>query len=169
MIRHATHDDLPAIDAIYNQAVACGLLTADTEPVSSAERGEWFGRFVPDAYPLFVYEMDGQVVGWASLSPHRPGRKALEEVAEISFYVDFAHHGKGIGSRLVAHCEAQSAVLRKRVFFSITIESNRASLRLLERHGYERWGYLPDVIRVGNARRGQVYMGKILHRELPDW
>ena len=88
---------------IYNQAVEAEA-TADITPVTVDARRDWFLRHVPERHPILVAEVDGRIVGWASLSEYREGRGALRHTAEISYYVDFDHHGQGIGSALIEAC-----------------------------------------------------------------
>ena len=38
LIREATEEDLPAIVEIYNQSIPAGWSTADTRPITVAER-----------------------------------------------------------------------------------------------------------------------------------
>lgn len=163
MIRTASRQDLPAIDDIYNQAIEQGFRTAHTTPLTKSERERWFRNHTPGMYPIYVYQKGKQILGWASLSPYRSGREALSEVAEISFYVDYRTHGQGIGSALVEHCIQRAPELNKRVLFAIVIEGNRASRFLLEKFGFEQWGYLPEAVRARNEIRGQLYLGKILN------
>jgi len=51
-IRHAMAADLPAIVAIYNASIPGRMATADTQPVTVAQREEWFRAFDPDSRPL---------------------------------------------------------------------------------------------------------------------
>jgi L-amino acid N-acyltransferase YncA len=161
-VRLAVEADLPAIDAIYNQAIAGRFLTADLKPIGAQRRREWFDVHDSARYPVFVYKDDGQVLGWLSLSAYRPGREALQDVAEISYYVDEAHRGEGIGTRLMEHALAESIHMKKRVLFAVIIEGNDASLALLKKFGFEQWGYLPQVIACYGEVRGQLYLGKLL-------
>lgn len=167
MVKLASKENLPAIDRIYNQAVSKGFITAHTSPLSQQERWDWFQNHPSDHYPVFVYEEDQKVLGWASFSPYRPGREALNEVAEISFYVDFDFQGRGIGSQLLDFCLKQAPLLNKRILFAIIIERNQGSIGLLEKFGFKKWGFLPEVIHFRNEIRGQVYMGKILNANNP--
>ena len=99
--RIATPTDLSAIVAIYNQTIAARNTTADTTPFTVEARLDWFNAHSAGEYPIYVCEADdGQALGWLSLSPYR-GRSALARTAEVSYYVDYACHGKGIGSALM--------------------------------------------------------------------
>ena len=161
-IRTATEHDLDAIDRIYNQSVRAGFQTADLTPLSPAERLEWFDRHDENSYPVYLYVKEDKVLGWASLSAYRPGREALEQTAEISFYVDIGHRARGIGSKLVDHCLRMAPALGFRVLFAIVIDGNEGSIALLKKFGFDRWGYLPEVINSDGELRGQFYLGKII-------
>jgi L-amino acid N-acyltransferase YncA len=43
---------------------------------------------------------------------------------------------------------------------------NRPSLRLFERHGFERWGFMPRVARLEGVERDLVMMGRRLTADL---
>jgi len=61
--RHAAvHDDLPALVSIYNEAIASRVATNHLEPFTVTEREAWFAGYQPPATPLFVTELEGQVV-----------------------------------------------------------------------------------------------------------
>ena len=47
VIRDATKDDLPAIVAIYNEAIPEGRATADLEPIMVESRHTWFRSLTP--------------------------------------------------------------------------------------------------------------------------
>ena len=163
MIRPATEDDLSALTQIYNQAIDQGFITAHINHVTRDERMEWLENHPAEEFPIYVFEQNGNILGWASISAYRQGRKALDEVAEISFYVDFNHHGKNIGSKLTAFCLKKAPVLNKRILFAIVIEGNEESISLLKKFGFEEWGYLPEVIKFQGEIRSHIYMGKILN------
>jgi L-amino acid N-acyltransferase YncA len=159
VIQIATLKDLPRIVEIYNQAIASRNATADTVPFTVDERLEWFSIHDPSEYPIFVYEQEGDVVGWLSISPYR-GRPALKRSAEVSYYVDYAHHRQGIGSALLAYAIADASRINKHVYIAILLEWNAGSLRLLEKYGFERWGYLPEVAEYDGKLCGQYYYGR---------
>jgi L-amino acid N-acyltransferase len=160
-IRTTIAADLPSIDGIYNEAIEDGFKTAHTAPMSEKVRKDWFRKF-NDQYPLYVYEVGDEVLGWLSVSPYRKGRKALAETAEVSFYVAREARGQGVGSALLEHAINEAGRLNFHVYIAILIETNKASISLLKKHGFDKWGYLPEVINVEGERRGQFYYGKVL-------
>jgi phosphinothricin acetyltransferase len=160
IIRFAQLDDLPAIVDIYNQSIPSKQSTADTQPLRVEDRRTWFADHRPEQHPVFVAEIDSQVVGWCSLSAYRPGRAALRSTAEISYYIALANHRQGIGTALIAHALAACPALRIRHLFAIVLETNQASLRLLEKMGFEQWGYLPRVADFDGEEVGHLYYGR---------
>ena len=159
-IRLATPADLPRLVEIYNQAIASHTATADTIPFSVETRRGWFNVHTPDTYPIYVYEGDGHlVVGYLSISPYRD-RPALSRTAEISYYVDYSQHGRGIGSALMDHALQDARRIGKKVYLAILLEWNTSSLRLLEKFEFSRWGHLPNVAEFDGKLCGQYIYGR---------
>ena len=98
-IRRATADDLQTINDIYNHYVPCSTCTYQEEPETMESRREWFASH-GDRHPVTVAVVDGQVVGWGSLSPFRE-RSAYRYTVENSVYVSPAHQRRGIGRALL--------------------------------------------------------------------
>lgn len=159
-IRIAVENDVPVITEIYNQAVRLRSATATTEPVSVQHRRAWLIKHALDAYPVFVAECDGAVVGWCSLSPHRPGRKALRHTAEISYYIHENFRRMGIASRLITHALSQCPRLGLKSLFAILLDINRASVSILEKFGFEQWGHLPNIAEIDGKECGQFIYGR---------
>jgi L-amino acid N-acyltransferase YncA len=160
IIRLAQIDDLPAIVDIYNQSIPSKQSTGDTQPLRVEDRITWFAEHRPDEHPIFVAEVDGGAAGWCSLSAYRPGRGALRFTAEISYYIDFAHHRQGIATALVEHALVSCPVLGIRHVFAIVLEGNQASINLLKKMGFEGWGYLPRVADFDGKEVGHLYYGR---------
>jgi len=160
MVRLADRADLPAIVAIYNEAVADRFATADLEPVTMEARAAWFDAHDPHAYPIYVVEQDGAVAGWCSLTAYRGGRAAVRRTAEISYYVARAARGRGLGRTLVERALGDAPALGLHVLFAIILEPNTASVRLMERCGFERWGRLPAVAEIEGRLVDHLYYGR---------
>jgi len=103
--RLATADDAELIMAIYNREVTTSTATFDLVPRSLAEQREWLaarsGAFSAIVAVLDGDGNDGEVVGFASLSPYKE-RAAYRTTVEDSVYVHRDHTGQGIGRLLLA-------------------------------------------------------------------
>lgn len=157
-LRIATADDLTQINTIYNQAVE-EQLTADTVPLSEAAREQWFAAHDSCTYPVFVCEINGEVIGWLSFSKYRPGRAALQHTAEISYYIHRNYRQKGVGTALIQFAVQQAAHYGFKNLLAIVLEWNTGSIRLLQQCGFEQWGYLPKLADFNGAICGHLYFG----------
>ena len=90
IIRFADITDLSSITDIYNQAIRTKCATGDMEEFSVDDRIEWFEKFDNKDYPVYIAEIANKIVGYCTLSPYRPGIKAMSSVAEISYYLDYS-------------------------------------------------------------------------------
>jgi L-amino acid N-acyltransferase len=99
MLRLATVADAETLRAIYNREVLETTNTFDLEPRSLGEQQAWIAER-EGALGVVVAEVDGQVVGFASLSPYRP-RAAYRTTVENSVYVDESARGSGVGRALM--------------------------------------------------------------------
>jgi phosphinothricin acetyltransferase len=142
-IRLARPEDAPALAAIYNHAVLETTATFDTEPKDAAERTRWLAAH-DAAHPVTVAEVDGRVVGWASLT-RWSDRCAYDSTAETSFYVEPASQGRGIGRALLADLvERGRAAGLHALLARITTES-QPSIRLHRALGFEPVGTMRQV------------------------
>jgi len=159
IVRDASEADLPAIVEIYNAATATRISTALLDPVSVEERLPWFNRHSPDRFPLWVAEIDEQVVGWLSFHEFIR-RPAYHGSAEISIYVNEKFRRRGIGRALLTKAIAVAPRLNARVLVGYVLGHNEASLRLFEQAGFGQWGRLPRLARFENAERDLVIVGR---------
>jgi phosphinothricin acetyltransferase len=160
-VRDAGEADLPRIVAIYNEAVPGRRATADTEPVSVASRLPWFREHTPARRPLWVAERDGGIVGWLSFQSFY-GRPAYAATAEVSVYVGSAAQRGGVGHQLLALAIERAPALDLATLVAFVFGHNEPSLRLFERHGFERWGHLPRVARLDGIERDLLILGRRL-------
>ncbi len=160
-VRLATLEDAGAIARIYNQAVEARFQTAALEPVTEADRRRWLeDHHPPQTHPVWVAQVGQEVAGWCSLSAYRPGRQALQHSAEISYYVHQDHRRKGIASTLMQHAIDVCPELGLKVLFAVLLDVNTASVALLERHGFEKWGHLPGVALIDGVTCGHLIYGR---------
>jgi phosphinothricin acetyltransferase len=97
-IRPAVAADAARVSEIYNHHVRETVVTFEEQPVAIEEMARRIAE-VTAAYPWFVTEQDGVVVGFAYASSWKR-RSAYRFAVESTVYVEPECTGRGIGSRL---------------------------------------------------------------------
>ena len=160
MIRLAKNGDLARITDIFNQAIGSKRAVADIKPFTPAQKELWFTeQSMNERTPIYVYEENRSVVGYCYLSAYRPGRQALESIAEISYFIDTNHHRRGIGGRLVEHTIVKAKELGYRNLLAIVLSCNERSFALLEKYGFKLWGALPNILYLDENVYSHFYYG----------
>jgi phosphinothricin acetyltransferase len=159
MVRTAKPEDYEDIIAIYNQAIEAGFQTGFMETTTVAERSGWFRDHAADKYPLLVFEEGNSVAGWFSASPYRTGRAAFRYTVEVSYFVHNQYFQKGIGKALLADGLERCRQLRYKTAIAIILDMNNASVKLAEKFGFERWGFLPGVADFNGTECNHLYYG----------
>ena len=116
LIRPSTPADLPAITAIYAEAVLHGTGTFETEPPDEAEMARRRSDVLAKGLPWLVAQeradTSGTVLGYAYANHFRP-RRAYRHCLEDSIYLHPQARGRGVGklllTELVTRCEAAGA------------------------------------------------------------
>ena len=164
-IRFATSKDLPSIVKIYNQAIKTNTATGDTQEFKAEDREDWFRKFNKDTFPIYVVETENKVVGYCALSPYRSGRKAMHTVAEISYYIDYSFHGKGIGTAVLKHAIEDCKRIGIESLLAILLDVNTQSVEILKKFKFVKWGHFPDIINLEGKSCGQLIYGLKLNTE----
>jgi phosphinothricin acetyltransferase len=159
IIRDAVEADLPAIVGIYNATVPTRMVTAELEPTTVEARLSWFHEHSPDRYPFWVAESEGRVIGWLDFKKFLP-RSAYRGTAEISVYVDRKFRRRGVARELMEKAIAVAPSLGITALVGLIFGHNEASLKLFERLGFERWGFLPGIAQLDGVQRDLVMMGQ---------
>ena len=166
-IRDATEADLPAIVDIYNQSIPAGRSTADTVPITVADRIDWFRKFDPTKRPLWVAEIDGEIVAWIGLTSFYHGRPAYIATAEVSTYIATAHQKHGIGTLLKGRMIEACPALGVTTLLSYHFDHNDATRRMNEKLGFVPMGHLPEIAIVQGVKRGLVISGLRIYPPQP--
>lgn len=159
MIRLVKISDLDAINTIFNQAVAVKHQTAALTPITDEQRLKWYNEHNVDKYPIFVIEIDEQIVGWYALSPYRKGREALYHVAEVTYYLHKDHQRKGYGTELLEHAIQTAPEYGINVLIAILFRHNNASIKLLENFNFELWGNFPKTAKIDGKLYDHCFYG----------
>ena len=159
-MRLAVLDDAEAIRRIYNHEVEHTTHTFDLVPRTLEDQRAWL-RDREGALGVLVAELDGQVVGFASLSEYRP-RAAYRTSVESSVYVDGAQRGRGVGRRLMGELVE---VARTRGFHTMVARvagGHQASVQLHEAVGFTVVGTEREVGRKFGSWLDVVVMQRML-------
>ena len=144
MIRDATEHDLPAIRAIYNDAVLNTTAIWNEQPVDLANRQAWFSARQAQQYPILVAVDNDEVTGYASFGDWRPF-EGFRYSVEHSVYVRNDQRGRGLGPRLMQALIERARSCGKHVMVAAIESGNLASIRLHERLGFVTTGQMPQV------------------------
>lgn len=161
LIRPAIDADLPAILAIYNDAVATTTAIWNERLSDLDDRRHWWQDRVARGFPVLVAELNGRCIGYATYGPFRPN-DGYKHSRELSIYVDAAHRGKGIASKLMDRLEEHARADGVHVLVGGLEADNTASLALHARHGFEKVGHLKQVGRKFDRWLDLVLMQKVL-------
>lgn len=158
-IRWSERNDLPDLVKIYNQAIRSGNATGHTHEFSSQDRWPWYERHSNMDYPIYVMDYDKQIIGYGTLSPYREGRQAMRSIAEVSFFLNEAYHGKGYGSNLLEKIISDCPRLKIKTLLAILLDTNKKSIGLLKKFGFTKWGHFQDVVEFEDNTCGQLIYG----------
>lgn len=117
-------EDWPAVRRIYLEGIATGLATFETE---APEWERWNADHLEAC--RIVARSDGEVIGWAALSPVSK-RRVYRGVAEVSVYLAAKARGRGVGRALL---EALIIASEREGIWTLQASifpENEASLRL---------------------------------------
>jgi len=143
VIRRATNADSDAIREIYNVEVLGSTVTFDLVVRTAEAQAEWMAQH-SGVYPVVVAEIDGEVVGFACLSPYRP-RPAYATSAEDSVYVDRGHRGEGVGKALLAAVLELARVHGFHAVMARIVGDHEASIALHRSLGFELVGIEREI------------------------
>jgi len=129
--------------AIYNVEVLGSTVTFDLVPRSAEEQRAWMNEH-GGVYPVVVAVEDGQVVGFASLSPYRP-RPAYSTTVEDSVYVAADTRGKGVGKALVREIVGLAATHGFHAVIARIVGHHDTSIALHRGCGFELVGIEREV------------------------
>lgn len=160
LIRPARLDDAEAIRQIYNPQVLESTVTFDLEPRTLQEQRDWLTDR-SGAHAVIVAELDGAVVGFASLSPYRQ-RAAYSTSVENSVYVHADHHGIGVGRALMQGILDVAMQHGFHAVFAKIVDGHEASIALHASLGFETVGTEREVGRKFGRWLDVVLMQKLL-------
>jgi len=144
--------DWPAVRRIFREGIATGHATFESEaPPWEA----WDAAHLEE--PRLVAEEDGEVVGWAALSPVSD-RCVYGGVAEVSVYVAEGARGRGVGRALLSELVRASEEEGIWTLQAGIFPENRASIHIHERCGFRTVGVRERLGEMHGEWRDVVFM-----------
>jgi L-amino acid N-acyltransferase YncA len=142
-IRPATESDLPAILAIYNDAVLHTTAIWNETPVDLENRRAWLKERTGRGFPILVADRDG-AIGYGSFGDFRPF-EGYRVTVEHSVYIAKESRGQGAGAALLDALIAEARKLEKKNMIGAIDAANLASIKLHEKFGFKEAGRMPGV------------------------
>ena len=145
MIRKAQEKDIQALLEIYNYEVKNGVATLDINEKTYEQWSEWYHKHNIKNHPLIVFEQDGVIKGYASLSSYRE-KEAYSSTVELSIYVRHEYKAQGIGAALMSeiiNMAKQDSTVHTVV--SVITSGNAASERLHNKFGFTFCGKIKEA------------------------
>ena len=144
-LRDCEPGDIPAITAIYADAVLNGSASFELEPPDEREMAARRAALLAAGQAYIVAVSRGELAGYAYTGAYRP-RPAYAATVENSVYVKPGFHGRGIGRALLERLVLETERRGFRQMIAVIGDSaNHASIRLHESLGFRHAGVLASV------------------------
>lgn len=145
VIRPAEARDIPAITAIYEDAVLRGTATFEIDPPDEAEMARRFHGLRASGHPYLVASVGETIAGYAYAGPYR-ARVAYRYTIEDSVYIAPSAQGRGVGRALLDRLIVESEQRGFRQMLAVIGDSDHvASIRLHEVTGFSMVGTFTAV------------------------
>lgn len=143
-IREAIEADIAEITAIYNEVLTNSTAIYNDRQATVTERIAWWKSRQEQGYPVFVALIENSIAGFSSFGDFRswPGYRFT---VEGTIHIHASRRGQGIGTELLNVLVEHARKLGKHVMIAGVDAENSASLRFLERFGFERVAHLREV------------------------
>lgn len=143
-IRPANENDLQDILDIYNDAILNTTSVYNYTPHTLDMRREWFQQKQHENFPVFVAELNNQVVGFSTYGHFRVWG-AYKYTVEVSVYVSPHHRRKGIAKLLYPPLIERAKQQQFHVLVAGIDANNGISIRLHEQFGFDTVAHFKEV------------------------
>lgn len=143
-IRRATDADLPTITQIFNDTGVGTTASWRLDPVTVADRRDWFATQQANDFPVLVLEEGGEVVGYASYGSFR-SLEGYRFTVEHSIYIAEGFRASGAGRLLMRALMDVARGQGMHVMVGVIDAENEASLGFHERLGFVEAGRLNQI------------------------
>lgn len=146
-IREALQSDVMAITALYNAWIPTSTITWTEELDTPDKRSDWLESQRAHDFPVFVAEVAGEVVGFATYEYFRGEGKwpGYRLTVEQSIHVSESHWGTGVGRALVAALIERARSDGMHVLVAGIDSENAASIQFHSRLGFIEVARMPHT------------------------
>lgn len=144
-------EDWPEVEAIFQEGIDGRNATFS---LTTPSWEDWDAGHL--TVGRFVAKIDDEIVGWVALSPFS-SRDFHRGVVEDSIYLSEKGQGKGIGSKLLAHCIEDAEKNDIWLIQSQIFVENIGSIKL-----HEKFGFYSVGIRKGIGKHHGVWRDVLL-------
>lgn len=144
MIRLAKIEDVAGILEITNEVILNSDAIYREEPLTLERRMEWFKDKISKKYPIWVYERDHTICGFATYGPFRENPGYLYTV-EHSLHIHKDYRGQGIARVLMNALIDDVSKKGYKTLIGVIDSKNVSSIRLHEKLGFVLSGTLQNV------------------------
>jgi phosphinothricin acetyltransferase len=162
LIRAAQTEDGPAVVAIFNHYATSSYAAYNDRHVS----GGFYARIRlgAPAYPFYVVEANGEVVGFAFLYPYHPA-ETLRRSATLTYFILPDHTGHGLGTQLLDRLVGDARRLGIDTLLAHISSANTGSLRFHQKHGFRQCGHFTRVGRKWHRDYDIIWVQKFLNED----
>lgn len=144
MIRKATQEDVKDILEIFNYNICHSTAIYLYEKQTLEERMAWYEAKAAAGEPVFVYEIEGKLAGYATYGKFRP-HIAYQYTIENSVYVHEDFQRRGIAKALMIQLIEEAKRKRYQTMIACIDASNDGSKHMHEKLGFLYKGTLEKV------------------------
>ena len=144
LIRPATEHDLPAILAIYNDAIENSTAVFSYVPHTLEMRREWWDAKRKDGFPVLVAGVNGEVAGFATYGRFRAW-PAYKYTVEHSVYTAPPFRRQGIARRLMLALLERARAHEYHAVIGGVVAENAASVSLHQSLGFTEVAQFREV------------------------
>lgn len=159
-IRPATEADYGAIASIYNEAIAHGGITMDSQ-LQTADHIQATVQKMTDREMILVGHINEQVMGWGIIKRYSD-RLGYQVCCETSIYLTFSSQGKGYGKQLQTAVMEQARQFSYHHIVAKILAANPGSVRFHEKFGFETVGVQKEIGFINGTWHDVVIMQCIL-------
>jgi L-amino acid N-acyltransferase len=143
-IRIAEYQDLESIRSILNEEILNGTAVYHYEEKSRIDMEVWFDEKFQNNFPVFIAEVENQIVGFATYGAFRPHR-GFQYTVEHSIYLSPNATGKGIGKTLMQALIHKAKEQNYHIILAFVDAGNENSCKFHFKLGFREVGNLKEV------------------------